>query len=132
MEIIKSMELEYAKIALRSNGVLHIHFVGNYIITGKEAKAINDILGNLSENKEAPVLITAETLIQFDRTAREFSASPEGFRFTLAEALVVKNFAQKLIATFYISYDKPPKPSKVFTDETKAIDWLLNFKDEVD
>ena len=123
-----SIDLGFATVELLKNGVVHIHFNGNYLISAKESKLVNDSIAILNKGIQSPILISAEILVQFDKSAREFSASEEGFRYTLAEALLVKNFGHKLIATFYVNYNKPPKPSKIFTNQQKAEEWLLSFK----
>jgi hypothetical protein len=69
-------------------------------------------------------LITAEEVTQFDDSARVFSASEEGSKYSVAEAFVVKSLSQRLIANFYVKVNKPPIPSKVFNSEKEAIKWL--------
>jgi hypothetical protein len=72
--------------------------------------------------------MVADSTTQFTSDSREFSASKEGLRFSLAEALVVKNLAQKLIVNFYLKFNNPSVPSKAFNTEDEAIKWLLSFK----
>jgi hypothetical protein len=63
---------------------------------------------------------------------REWSADPKGNKYTLADAIVVTNLAQKMMADFYVRFNKPPKPTKVFSSFEKAVQWIktLNLHEE--
>jgi hypothetical protein len=65
--------------------------------------------------------MVANTTKQFTNSAREFSASKDGLRFSIAEALVVQNLAQKIVVSFFKKINKPAKPSKAFNTEEEAI-----------
>ncbi len=127
MKLLKEINLDYAKIQLFEFNVVRIEVFGNIIIARKEAKAVNDAIGMLSEGKECLVLMVADEVTQFDKSASEFSASEEGLLYTIADAFVVKSLAQKILASFYLKFNKPPKPSKIFTNEKAALEWLLSF-----
>ena len=58
------------------------------------------------------VLMIADSTTQFTSDARDFSASKEGLRFSIAEAMVVKNLAQRLVVSFYLKFNQPSVPSK--------------------
>ena len=63
----------------------------------------------------------------FDKSANEYSASEEGMQYSIAEAIVVKNLAQKIMVSFYLKINKPIRPSKAFNDEDEALEWLLSL-----
>jgi len=42
----------------------------------------------------------------------------------LAEAIVLNNLPARIIATFYIRYNKPSNPVKIFSKREDAINWL--------
>ncbi len=41
-------------------------------------------------------------------------------------AILINSLAYRITANFFIRFDKPPIPTKVFTNRKMAIDWLLN------
>ncbi len=45
-----------------------------------------------------------------------------------ATAVVVDTLAYKLIANFYLKFNKPKRPYKVFSKEEEAIKWLKTIK----
>lgn len=130
MEIIKQIEFEYAKVQLLSNGIIRIEMFDGYIIDLEESVQINIAEGELLGGKlgEGLIYMIAESTTQFTNEAREFSASKEGLRFSKAEALIVKNLAQKIVVNFYLKINNPSVPSKAFNTEEEAIEWLLTFK----
>ncbi len=130
MVINKKIIFEYAEVDLLSSGIVKIKMLANSIIDLEESVQINIAEGELlgGEPDSGLILMVADSTTQFTSEAREFSASKEGLRFSMAEALVVKNLAQKLIVSFYLKFNKPSKPSRAFNTEEEAIEWLLSFK----
>ena len=124
MKLLKELSLDFARIRFYEPDLAHIDIIGDYLITEKEVRVINTHLGELNEGNAMLILITAEEVTQFDDSARVFSASEEGSKYSLAEAFVVKSLSQRLIANFYVKVNKPPIPSKVFNSEKEAIKWL--------
>lgn len=121
---MKEVNLDFVIIRLFEPDIAHIEVVGDILITEKEVRIINEEIKRLGDGKELLQLITADEVSQFDNSARVFSASEEGTRYSKAEAFVVKSLSQRLIANFYVKVNKPPKPSKVFNNKEEAIQWL--------
>lgn len=128
MGIEKNIKFEYANVQLLTNGIVKIEMFDGHIIDLEESVQLNIAQGELFGGNEGLMLMVAHTTTQFTNDAREFSASKEGLRFSIAEALVVKNLAQKILVSFYLKINKPPKPSKAFNTEDEAIKWLLSFR----
>lgn len=49
---------------------------------------------------------------------------PKMMQVRLAEAFVVKSLPNRLIASFYMRFDKPPNPTKIFNSISDAEQWL--------
>lgn len=129
MKLVREINLEYVTVGLYDPELVKIEIKGNTIIGALEAKGMTDQIGVLSGGKEVRVMIVADELAQFDKGAREYSASDAGFKYTIADALVVKNLAQRLIANFYLKINKPKKPSRIFNSEEEAVKWLFSIKE---
>lgn len=130
MNIIKHIKFGYANVELFDIGIIRIEMLGGHIIDLEESVQLNIAQGDLLKGQMGSglVLMVADSTTQFTNDARDFSASKEGLRFSMAEALVVKNLAQKLVVNFYLKFNKPSVPSKAFNTEEEAIKWLLSFK----
>lgn len=127
VKLTNEIQLNFAKVQLYEPALVRIEIFSGTVIGLKESKSMNDAIGALSEGKESLVLIVADEFAQFDRDSSDFSASEEGQRYTIADALVVKSLSQKILANFYLKFNKPAKPTRIFTNEEEAITWLFSL-----
>jgi hypothetical protein len=124
---IRSADLGHSKVHLRNDGILQINFGDNVEMDLKESVEIIETMGDFTGGKKALVLNIAGKNTSATSAAREYSASAAGLRFTIADAFVVKNLAQKILANFYISFNKPLVKTRIFDDEEKALEWLKSL-----
>ena len=124
MEVVQEIHLGFANVRLVSGGIVRLEIFGDIVIGYREAREINDAIGIISGGKECLVLIMADEITQFNNESMDFSASDEGLRYTIADALVVKSLAQRITANFYLAVNAPRKPSRIFNSERHAIEWL--------
>ena len=108
-------------------GILHIYLKAGSEIKLSDAGLIVEAMGKLGEGKKLPVLIDAGEFTSIDKEVRIFSASEESNIYTLADAIAYYSLAQKLVADFYVKYNKPAVPTKVFANKDEAVDWLKTF-----
>ncbi len=112
---------------LLNEGIIHIHFKAGSNVELSDALLIIEAMGKLGGGKKYPVLIDAGEFCSVDKEVRILSASAESNIYTIADAIAYTNFAQKLLADFYVKYDKPKIPTMVFPDKAQAIIWLRTF-----
>ena len=62
--------------------------------------------------------------IEIDGDARAYYSSDEAARQTCGVALIVGSAVSRVIGNFFIGLNKPPYPTRLFTDEAEAIAWL--------
>ena len=127
VEIVKEIVLGYSKVQLLSNNIIRVEMAGDVLIGLNECREINNAIGILSGGQQALVLMVPSNTTHFAPESRDFSASPEGLQFTIADAMVVTNLGQKMLVSFYLKFNKPPKPSKAFNTEAQAVAWLLSL-----
>lgn len=103
------------------------HIYDNRDIDVEDAKRIVEAEGKLTGGKAVPILhiLDKESLPTND--VREYSASPEAAAYCLAEAYITKTMAHKILGNFYVRFNKPTIPCKMFVDEDMAINWLSTF-----
>lgn len=115
-------------IQLRKDGIMHYH------VKAVEEFGIEDLhetmfaANELGEGKRYYNLVTFEDFITVSAEARKFAASEASNIYTVADAFVVKNTALKLVGNFYLTFNKPKVPSKLFSDEENALAWLYSLK----
>ena len=54
---------------------------------------------------------------------RDWAADEDGNLYTHSDAIVIESLSQKIIADFYLRFNKPAKPTKIFYSIEKAIEW---------
>ena len=66
-----------------------------------------------------------ESFSDVEPEVREWASASSGNKYTISDALVIDSLSQKIITDFYLKFNKPVKPTKVFYDFKKALSWTL-------
>ncbi len=91
-----------------------------------EAQArIRDALGR----KMTRVLVDMREATRISRDARSYYAGERTASIQRATALLVGSPLSATIANFFMGINKPLSPTRVFTNEKEAIDWLGTHPD---
>lgn len=122
-----TIDLPASAVTLRADGIMHFDIkpVNEFMVND-----VHDILNAVKEiggGKKFLNMITIKQYVTIHREARTLSASEAGNIFTIADAMVVNSTALKLVMNLYMSFDKPMRPTRNFTTEEKAIEWLKTF-----
>ncbi|MCW3101952.1 MAG: hypothetical protein JWO09_392 [Bacteroidetes bacterium] len=80
----------------------------------------------LTKNERHLVLVDGRVNLSVSREARTYAASKE-HQGSIATAMIITSTANKLIGNFYINVNKPEIPTKIFSSEEKALEWLGGF-----
>jgi hypothetical protein len=78
----------------------------------------------LSNGSKWAVLIDGANFFSTTSELRQLSANEEYTKLRLALAIVTKSMATKIIGNFFIKVNKPASPTKLFSEEKPAIEWL--------
>ena len=66
---------------------------------------------------------------QVSSNARAYSSSPEVDKMNIAMAILAGySLTTTIIANFFIKFNKPKTPTKIFKNEKDALDWLDTFR----
>ena len=108
-------------------GIILVHFKSKSVVTIEE-QAVNLAAHQKFAGEKAHCIIyTADEFVNFTPEARQRAKELEHKINFLAAASISKNIAYKIVADFYIRFNKPKKPFRNFNDEKKAIEWLRSF-----
>jgi len=80
----------------------------------------------LTKNDKYLILVDGRVNLSISKEARAFAAQHKNDGST-ASAFIITSTANKLIGNFYINVNKPNIPTKIFSSEEKAIEWLESF-----
>jgi len=127
---VRSLKTYNSEINFDERGFLRIAFNDtDDEIDFDEIKQQVDACYIITEGKATPVLIDVRNgRKNLSLEARTYAGKNNPYRhLKLAEALLIKSLAQRIMANFFIKFGKHHHPSKVFTREEVAIKWLLGF-----
>ncbi len=68
------------------------------------------------------------SFLDVDPEVREWSASSTNNSYTILDEIVINSLPQKILADFYIRFNNPVKPTKVFMSMDKAYEWIEAFR----
>ncbi len=88
----------------------------------------DEYCNKISQGQPLLRLVIIDKFISTDPEVRAYAASKNRDKFVLADALVIQSQAMKIIANFYLRFNKPSRPTKIFTDREEGLNWLLSFK----
>ena len=74
-----------------------------------------------------------DTTAPYDSTveARNFYAESDYCKCRYADAFIVNSLPMRLLVNFFISFNKPKIPSKMFNNEESALIWVNSLKKEL-
>jgi hypothetical protein len=78
----------------------------------------------LANGNRYAILVDGSKAFTVSPEVRKLIASFEYSPERLAGAFVTTSLANRLIGNFFIKFNKPASPTKLFSDEASAIEWL--------
>jgi tyrosine-protein phosphatase YwqE len=81
----------------------------------------------LTNNDNYLVLVDGRVSLSVSREARNFASQIKADEGRIAEAFLITSTANKLLGNFYINVNKPVVPTKIFSSDEKALEWLESF-----
>lgn len=98
----------------------------------EDVYAMRDANNELSEGKPFYVLLdTTSGFASSTPEANKLLASKEFSGNRQAIAIIAGSLASQIVSNFFIRFNKPHTPTRVFTNEQKAIDWLKELSKQL-
>lgn len=124
---INHIKLNHSTLFLREDGIIEVKFRDDVVLSLEDCEELLFHYGKLSSGKKVPILHLIGKYMNVTKEAREFSASEEGLKYSLAEAFVFDSLPHRIIANFYLNVNKPCAPTKFFKTKKEAEVWLKKF-----
>lgn len=94
-----------------------------------QAKAlVADLNREFGEYLPLPMLADISAQKMASKEIREYLATEEVTKNYKAGAIVANSILAKIIGNLFLTFNKQPFPTKIFTDEAAAVAWLQQFK----
>lgn len=114
-------------ISFQEKGIVRFQIEQTDEITLQDVKEYIEVVRNLGDGESFCNLIVMKNFVQVGEDARKYAACEESNIYTIADAFVINSIALKLVGNFYIRYNKPVKPTRIFNNEGDALIWLRTF-----
>lgn len=126
-KVINNVDLGHSRIRLREDGIVQVDFEKNLLVDVKECEEIMEVYHQILAPQKYPILHIAGKYMNTTSAAREFGSSEKGLEYSKAEAYVIHSLAQKIVANYYMKFNKPTIPTQFFKTKEEAVNWLLTF-----
>lgn len=120
-------ELDKFIVSYYDNNILRIKIKSDKLITVED---LPNVLSYIDALDKGPFLNLFEfyEYASVDDQIRNWASDPSGNKRTIADAIVIHGgLDQKILGDAYMNIHKPIKPTQVFDDVNKAVNWLLTF-----
>jgi len=122
MEILSSKSCDFE---LDARGFVRATMHQGTVMDKQEALENLHVTARLTGGRRMPVLVDSRGLKYQTKEAREVFVSPEASEVSTAVALFVGSPVSRMIGNFFLRQTTHRTPTRLFTDETAAIAWLL-------
>lgn len=88
------------------------------------------VTARLTEGKRLPVMVDLRAVRSQSADARAYLAGQEATRVSLAVALIIRSPVSRMLGNFYLGFNRPEVPTRLFTSVAEAEDWLSTYLGE--
>ena len=121
------VETRTARIWLEDNEILRTVIYPKSELTFEDARDILDRHIELVGDNRVVSLVDIRQIKSVTREARTHATDESVSRFALALALIVDTPVSRVIGNFFLGINRPPYPTRLFTSEREAVNWLKGF-----
>jgi hypothetical protein len=106
--------------------IIEVDYKNEIEVNLKEAKEIHQVFLKICNNQPFTILIDSRNkYFNFTNEAKEFYVNDEKLiPYKIAMAMVIDSLPARIIAKFYLSFNKPFYQAKIFHQKQEAIKWL--------
>lgn len=121
------IEMQVAKIWFEDDRIIIVTFLPGAEVTLEDMKEIHMISTKLRGNKKVPVFTDIREIKSITREARLFASSEIAVKVTSAVAVLIGTPVSRVLGNIIMGFNRPPFPTRLFTSEAKALEWLEDF-----
>jgi hypothetical protein len=111
-----------------SNGILFAEYKPGLVMNVEIAKQMVHDRLKISDGISRPMLLDGRNFVSMDRATMKYYKTKEVIQCVTAAAFLTGNALTSLAGNIFLTLEKPLIPTKLFTDEKKALEWLEKFK----
>ena len=107
--------------------ILNINFKEDADVKLENAKENLKARKAFQKEEKVKVLSDVSNVWNISKDARAFFATKQVTDLNIAMAMIAKSFSSKILANFFMKFNKPATPTKMFNSKEKALAWLSQF-----
>lgn len=115
-------------VTVNEENILVIRYAQDLDFTLENAKALTQTCEEITKGNKVLVIVHTGQFGQMSSETRQYLAGEEIAKHRKAVALVVDNLAHRLMAHFIIAARKKHYPTKIFSNENDAAEWLKKIE----
>ena len=112
---------------IAGNGIIRQNVVPGTDFTLQDAQETVTSMLKLSEGKVYPMLVDLTGLKSITHEARHYFGGEITGHEARAVALLFSSVITQVIGNFFLRFNNPKVPIKLFSSETQALTWLREF-----
>lgn len=113
------------------DGDVLVHKITHFeVITPDQAEEVVGLVKQLTDGEPTVAVVDIRAVGYALPEARHaFAGAPEDSG-EIATALIVANAASQAMARAFLTFSKPARPIKVFTNVDRAFEWARNYEED--
>jgi hypothetical protein len=128
---LDAIDIGKAIVKKHTNGHLYITVREGQELDVDDIKAMVQAKNQLCGDLPHTTVLIAGNYSSISNEARAFASSKEAYGGAIAKSIVTKSLPTRLVGNFFIRFNNPPAPTKLFACEKEAVRWLNQMRDRL-
>ncbi len=128
---IPVIDIGKALVEKSEDGHLYIRIRDGQELDVEDIKSLLEAKTRLFGAEPHTTVFVAGINSSISNEARVFASSKEAYQGAIAKTIVAKCLSTRLMGNFFIRFNKPPAPTKLFACEKEAVQWLNQMRDRL-
>lgn len=128
--VVGKTQIDGIELYIFENEIIFVHVEKYQTLSLKAYEVGKEFIATFGADKRYHFIFHFENFGDIDPDLRTQRAKSDGTVFALTDAIVISNISQKLMADFYMRFNKPKRPTKVFTSIERALKWSLKMRQD--
>jgi len=110
------------------NGIMYITVKPDIFVELHMVKEVIAKQRDVLNGKPILVALDVSKASGVTKEAREYTSGKHVEGLQIAMAIIIDSLPMRLLANFFIKFNKPPAPTKMFNSMEDSIEWLETFR----
>jgi hypothetical protein len=127
--IMEKIDLHTCSIELDDTGIVELHIYAGEVIEPAKVREIFDAIHSRMPGARL-LMVTAGDKATLSQEARDLVSTAGITDRIVADAIVTEHYTHQMSANFFVRYNRPHRPTKLFRTREEARKWLRSFLEQ--